>query len=267
MHWTLAIVIMVMILGLSTTGYGESSYQTTYQRGAPKTGSYYSAKDYWAAKRKALKESRKKSRSSSTKKKTDEETDSSTKNTNTDNSTASDSKDGENDNLPDTDNPSTDSAEPTLIVTEPPPQNYKGQSSTMEEFELSSCKRILLKTIGASYAERGATPETGFSQTGLVSYVFSNIGYPVEESSPEVMWNETGLFIDASLRQSRTGDILYFKLFSQKEGKSKLALAIYLEDGVMVYPSFTTQKVIKRTCDNAFWRSRFVGSKRVLTGK
>jgi cell wall-associated NlpC family hydrolase len=81
------------------------------------------------------------------------------------------------------------------------------------------------------------------------------------------MWNKVGLFTEDSLDQSRIGDILFFKLYSQKEGKSKLAPAIYLGDNQMVYPSFTTQKVIQKSCDNNFWRNRFVGSKRLLTGK
>jgi len=250
---------------IATSCFGELPSGTSYYSGQPKTGTYYSAKDYWKAKRKALKQGNKKFGSAAAYSKEKEEEE----DTKQEKKTKTEVTEADNNSSADGNTQAGSSVGPIDSTTDTPAHipRYKGQSSTMEEFELNSCKRILLRTIGAPYADRGSSYDKGFSPAGLVSYVFSNLGYSITELSPEETWKRTGFFTNDALSQARIGDILFFRLFSQKEGKSKLSLAIFIGDGVMVYPSFTTKKVIKRSCDNVFWKNRYAGSKRVLIGR
>jgi len=269
----LAAILTICILFLVTTQTSKllaqnSEYGYNYYNKPMEPGKYYSAKDYWKAKRDALKKGNKKYNSASHQPREDEDKPS-------DKKTSTDGKpkttDGPSSDMPvNQDLPNDNSTPPTNYTTSKPtiiPSIYSGQAKTMEEFELSSCRQIMEKTIGSPYAETGQSVETGFSSTGLVSYVFTSLGYKIADTSPKNLWQHTGLFTDSSLNEAQSGDILFFKLFSQKEGKSKIAVAICFDKNEMLYPSFTAKKVIKRSSSNTFWRNRYIGAKRVLTGK
>jgi len=266
-------ITIVIILVISTTtclaessGYGISSFNKPME-----PGQYYTAKDYWKAKRDALKKGNKKYDSAAHQPKKEDTLD----NKSNKSSTNSDDKSTKGNNSSETASNTEDpynrsSASATNYTTSEPttiPEIYSGQVKTMEEFELSSCKQILKKAIGAPYAESGQSFETGFSSTGLISYIFTNLGYKTADISAKELWRSAGLFSENTLGEAKTGDILFFKLFSKKEGKSKISVAICFDTNEMIYPSFTAKKVIKRSSRNTFWRSRYLGSKRILTGK
>ena len=259
---------------------GSLAYGTPLYTGEPKTGTYNSAKDYWKAKRDALKKGKRGYSSASSFKKDNndekdmnpkkpaEESSPSSGNTGVDNQT----KEPAQENGPPESSSAPTSSDPASSVSTSPPvvpprENYHGQSITMEDFELHSCQTILNKLCGSDYSEDGSSPEEGFSPEGLVSYVYSNLGYPTKPLSPQEHWNLTGLYTGNSLSDSRTGDLLFFKLFSKTEGKAKITVTICYDSIEMVYPSFTSQKVIKKHYDNNFWRQRFIGSKRILVGE
>lgn len=249
---------------------GSLAYGTPIYTGEPKTGTYNSAKDYWAKKREAFKKGNRKYPTASNQSEKEDDTPKEPDKNSAPKPTGNNTKEGQPVDIPP---PGSDSAPPTEETTTPEdvkpriPENYHGQAITMEEFEFTACQTILRRTLGSDYSESGATQEEGFSATGLVSFVFTNLGYPVKNQSPEELWANTGLYTDGTLSSAKPGDLLFFKLYSKKEGRAKLTVAICFSPNVMVYPSFTAGKVLKKSCDSLFWKNRFVGAKRILRGR
>jgi cell wall-associated NlpC family hydrolase len=123
--------------------------------------------------------------------------------------------------------------------------------------------RILNEQLGAPYSSDGESPEDGFSPVGLIRYVTSRLGIVPTFSTVTGLWESWGLFLQVPYGQFQTADILFFKLFSKSAQEGELFVALALDDEFMVYPSFTRKKVIKRSYKEDFWRKHFIGAKRV----
>jgi cell wall-associated NlpC family hydrolase len=124
-------------------------------------------------------------------------------------------------------------------------------------------KKILLAQLGVKYSSNGETPEEGFSPVGLIKYVARKLGVEPKAHNAREAWERAGVFINVPYGQFKTGDLLFFKLFSKSAQKDELFIALALDNKYMVYPSYSRKKVIKRSYLDDFWKERFVGAKRV----
>lgn len=272
----LPIVVALLLMSFSGSILHAQYYpvdpRNPYVAPQRKPATYRSARDYWKAKREALSQGRRKFRSAAELANDKLVRDSAA--TDKDKKTVA-TKSG----LP---TPTGDLTAATITAAPPsvattgettapagtsPGSTERGtRRSTIDygDFERLSCKRILRRIIGAPRSENGASPEDGFSPSGLLRYVFSSIGYEVPEGDAELLWNKLGIHLGTNYGDFKPGDILFYRLYSKSEQRGKLFLAICLDEEEMVYPSYTRNKVVSRSYRERFWRQRFVGAKRVF---
>lgn len=111
-----------------------------------------------------------------------------------------------------------------------------------------------LGQVGRPYVYGGATPD-GFDCSGLVQYVYAQIGVPLPRSSREQY--RAGRSID--LDDAVPGDLLFYSF----SGRGIDHVAIYLGDRQAVHAPASGRAVIVVSVDLRYWQDRFVDAVRV----
>jgi cell wall-associated NlpC family hydrolase len=110
--------------------------------------------------------------------------------------------------------------------------------------------------LGTPYRFGGSTP-TGFDCTGYVKYVFQKAaGVSLPRTSIEQIQSGEPLL------PSRTepGDLVYFRIDRKKD----LHLGIYLGGGRFIHAPSSGGAVNIQSLEKEYWRTRFLGARRVL---
>jgi hypothetical protein len=110
---------------------------------------------------------------------------------------------------------------------------------------------------GVPYVFGGADPATGFDCSGYVQYVLAQHAITVPRTAAEQF--RVGRRI--ALRDVQAGDLVFFTTVAP--GASHVGFA--LADGAFVHAPASSGVVRVERLDAAYWQSRFVGARRLLS--
>lgn len=111
-----------------------------------------------------------------------------------------------------------------------------------------------LGQVGRPYRYGGVTPD-GFDCSGLVQYVYRQIGVSLPRNSREQ--HAAGRTV--RLRDAIPGDLLFYSF----NGRGIDHVAIYLGDRQAVHAPASGRSVIVASVDLEYWQNRFVDAVRV----
>jgi len=114
--------------------------------------------------------------------------------------------------------------------------------------------RNAMSLLGHPYRYGGADP-AGFDCSGLVRFVFNQLGVEV----PRTVTEQYRTAWPVRLADLKAGDLLFFTL----DGAQISHVAIYVGDGRFVHAPQTGRPVELRTLKDKFYRSRLVGAGRL----
>jgi len=110
---------------------------------------------------------------------------------------------------------------------------------------------------GVPYTWGGQDPATGFDCSGFVKYVLAHHQMPAPRTAAEQFLR---LGVRVGLRQLRAGDLVFFSTIAP--GASHVGLAISSTEFVHAPASRGVVRIDQ--IGDAYWRSRFVGARRIL---
>ena len=107
------------------------------------------------------------------------------------------------------------------------------------------------KNLGAKYVWGGNTPK-GFDCSGLVSYSYAQAGKTLPRSSAEMYKKGT------AVTSLIPGDLVFY---ATSGGKKVSHVAIYIGNGQIIHS--ITGGVQITNMNNSYWKTRYVGAKRI----
>lgn len=111
------------------------------------------------------------------------------------------------------------------------------------------------KLLGSRYVWGGASPATGFDCSGLVMYVYRQVGAPV----PRDLWGQMNSGARIPRDALRPGDLVFFQN-TYKPGLSHDG--IYVGGGQFVHAAGENSGVIVSKLDHPYWAARYLGATR-----
>jgi cell wall-associated NlpC family hydrolase len=106
-----------------------------------------------------------------------------------------------------------------------------------------------MRYLGVPYVWGGSTPR-GFDCSGLVSYVFAQIGVSLPHSS----YSQFGMGTAVSISQLQPGDLVFFTGASH--------VGIYIGGGQFIHAPHTGD-VVKISSLSGYYSSNFAGGRRI----
>ncbi len=131
---------------------------------------------------------------------------------------------------------------------EPPAEPLTGSRLGLEAAELAK------KQLGKPYQWGAAGPDK-FDCSGLVMYVYDNLGVPLPRVSGQQAY--AGVHVDR--KDLQPGDLVFFKL----NGSRIDHVGIYLGHSKFVHAPRKHMPVRTDTLNDSYWRRRFKGGRRV----
>jgi NlpC/P60 family protein len=120
---------------------------------------------------------------------------------------------------------------------------------------------IAVKYLGIPYKWGGARPKTGFDCSGLVQYVFAQLGVSLphyaaaQYYSPEAVW--------VSPNRLQPGDLVFF-IGSDGTRKAPGHVGIYVGDGYLIDAPHTGAFVRVDSLNEPWFANNYVGAKRIV---
>ena len=113
-----------------------------------------------------------------------------------------------------------------------------------------------ISLLGTPYEWGGAGP-TGFDCSGLVRFIYDQVGIAVPRTAAEqYLRGEAG----RASRDSKPGDLLFFRT----QGQRISHVAIYTGEGRFIHAPQTGQPVEFRMLDDEYYRPRLAGAGRLF---
>lgn len=107
------------------------------------------------------------------------------------------------------------------------------------------------------FATGGSSPEAGFDNPGLISYVLNKLGITAGRTVSEL--SKLGSSVDFA--ELQIGDLVFFS--SEEAGEAPSFGGIYIGDGNMIYAPVPDDVVKSATITSQYWSKRFVTAQRV----
>jgi len=120
---------------------------------------------------------------------------------------------------------------------------------------------IATRYLGVRYQWGGATPRTGFDCSGLVQYVFAQLGIPLIHFAA-AQWNSP-YGVPVAPDRLRPGDLVFF-VGSDGTRKAPGHVGIYIGDGYLIDAPHTGAKVRIDSLTNPQLARQYVGARRIV---
>lgn len=111
--------------------------------------------------------------------------------------------------------------------------------------------------VGYKYVYGGSNPSTGFDCSGLVYYICGQLGYSVNRTADNQIYN--GVAVDKANLQP--GDLVFFTNYKTNKGIGHVG--IYIGNNQFVHASTPTTGVIVSSLSDASYVNRYVGARRI----
>ena len=122
---------------------------------------------------------------------------------------------------------------------------------------------IAMRYLGVPYLWGGARPKTGFDCSGLVKYVFAQLGVTLPHYAA---WQyDFPASVPVRPSQLRPGDLVFFT-GSDGTRKEPGHVGIYVGDGYLIDAPHTGAFVEVDSLDTRWFANNYVGARRILTG-
>jgi cell wall-associated NlpC family hydrolase len=116
--------------------------------------------------------------------------------------------------------------------------------------------------LGIPYQWGGASPKTGFDCSGLVSYVFAQLGVSLPHYAAAQYYSPDGVWVAPD--RLRPGDLVFF---TGSDGTRKVPghVGIYAGDGYLIDAPHTGSFVRIDSLDGSWYAHQYVGARRIVT--
>lgn len=133
---------------------------------------------------------------------------------------------------------------------------YDGEMPQASEGGQAVCD-LAAQFLGVPYVWGGTSP-SGFDCSGLVQYVYAQLGYSLNRVADDQMKNG----IPVSREELMPGDIIGFS--SAGLGGYASHIGIYVGDGMMIHAPHTGDVVKYTSIYSDYYTSRFAGARRII---
>ena len=118
-----------------------------------------------------------------------------------------------------------------------------------------------MRYLGIPYTWGGATPKTGFDCSGLVTYVFAQLGVSLPHYAAAQWYSPAAFWVRPT--RLRAGDLVFF---TGSDGTRKMPghVGIYVGDGYLIDAPHTGAFVRVDSLDERWFAHNYVGAKRVV---
>lgn len=111
--------------------------------------------------------------------------------------------------------------------------------------------------VGYKYVYGGSNPSTGFDCSGLVYYICGQLGYSVNRTADNQIYNGVAV----SKANLQPGDLVFFTNYQTNKGIGHVG--IYIGNNQFVHASTPTTGVIISSLSEASYVNRYVGARRI----
>ncbi len=108
--------------------------------------------------------------------------------------------------------------------------------------------------VGIDFATGGASPETGFDNSGLIYYVLRENGYI---NCPRATAEQKQMGTVIGIDELQPGDLVFFIDKSTQDVDDIGFGGIYIGDGKLIYSPYPGEKVKYADLSNTYWRDSF----------
>jgi cell wall-associated NlpC family hydrolase len=114
--------------------------------------------------------------------------------------------------------------------------------------------------LGVPYEWGGATPQTGFDCSGLVSYVFAQLGVSLPHYAAAQYHSPDGVWVAPNRLQP--GDLVFFRGDGTRRAPGHVG--IYVGDGYLIDAPHTGSFVRIDSLDHGWYADQYVGARRIV---
>lgn len=136
-----------------------------------------------------------------------------------------------------------------------PQPDYSAPANTQASPAAQRVLDTAAKYLGVPYLWGGTTP-SGFDCSGFVQYVYRECGYNITRTT-YTQWDNDGTYVSRANLQP--GDLVYFG-----SSDSPSHVGLYVGNGTMIHAPSTGKTIQYTSIDSDYYRSRFIGGKRIL---
>lgn len=134
---------------------------------------------------------------------------------------------------------------------------FEGEAPDMNSTAGISAVNIATQFLGVPYVWGGTSP-SGFDCSGLMQYVYKQLGYNINRVADAQMKNG----IAVSRENLAPGDIIGFS--SGGIGGYVSHVGMYVGDGMMIHAPHSGDVVKYTTIDSGYYSTRFAGARRII---
>jgi cell wall-associated NlpC family hydrolase len=120
---------------------------------------------------------------------------------------------------------------------------------------------IAMRFLGIPYKWGGARPKTGFDCSGLVQYVFAQLGYSLPHYAAAQWYSPNAVWVAPN--RLRPGDLVFF-IGADGTRRAPGHVGIYVGDGYLIDAPHTKSFVRIDNLNDPWFANNYVGAKRIV---